>query len=83
MMSLKAWTEGPVMDDSELPIDPGDGLESLSPLDRAIWSEKMKGTSNLEISLKLFLYEVVVRRHLQTISRKLRHAPSTSVCGLP
>lgn len=72
--------EEPVMDDGRLPIDPqGTSVERLSPLERAIWSEKVKCASNLEVALKLYLYEDVVQRHLQTISRKLRNVPSTVV----
>jgi len=57
------------MGDAELPTDASDQVEGLSTLDCAIWSEKMKGASNLEISLKLFLSVDVVRRHLQMMSR--------------
>jgi hypothetical protein len=78
-MLTKDTPGGHVMDDGELSIDPSVDVENLSPLDRIIWSEKMKGTSHLEISLKLFLYEDVIRRHLQSISRRLRHVPSSNV----
>jgi len=44
----------------------------LSPLERAIWSEKMKGASHLEIALKMYLYEAAVRQRLKMISHKLR-----------
>jgi hypothetical protein len=47
----------------------------LSPLERAIWSEKMGGASNLEIALKMFLYEAEVRQRLKTISFKLLAVP--------
>ena len=49
----------------------------LSPLEQAIWSEKMKGASNLEIALKMFLYEAAVRQRLKMISHKLRAVPQT------
>ncbi len=68
------------MDGGRLPIDHQRcNVECLSPLERAIWSEKVKCASNLEVALKLYLYEDVVERHLQTISRKLRDVPSTVV----
>ncbi len=44
----------------------------LSPLEQAIWSERMKGASSLEIALKMFLYEAAVRQRLKMISHKLR-----------
>lgn len=47
----------------------------LSPLELAIWSEKMKGASNLEIALKTFLYEAEVRQRLKMISHKLLAVP--------
>ncbi len=66
------------MDGGRLPIDPQrNSVERLSPLERAIWSEKVRCASNLEIALKLYLYEDMVQRNLQTISRKLRDVPST------
>ena len=46
--------------------------KSLSRLEQAIWSEKMKGASNLEIALKMFLYEAAIRQRLKMISHKLR-----------
>ena len=68
------------MDGGRLPIDPQrTNVERLSPLERAIWSEKVKCASNLEVALKLYLYEDVVQRHLQTIVRKLCGVPSTVV----
>jgi DNA-binding CsgD family transcriptional regulator len=51
--------------------------ECLSPLERAIWSEKMEGASTLEIALKMLLYEDAVRQRLKMISRKLHAVPRT------
>jgi hypothetical protein len=47
----------------------------LSPLEQAIWSAKMEGTSTLEIALKMFLYEAEVRRRLKRISYKILAVP--------
>jgi hypothetical protein len=41
----------------------------------------MKCGSNLEVALKLFLYEDVVERYLETIGRKLRDAPRVADAG--
>jgi hypothetical protein len=68
--------EEPVVDNGQLPIDPL-RVKRLSELERAIWSEKMKCGSNLEVALKLFLYEDVVERYLETIERKLGDDPAT------
>jgi hypothetical protein len=51
------------------------GSRHLSPLEQAIWSEKMEGASNLEIALKMFLYEAEVRQRLKMISCKLLAVP--------
>jgi DNA-binding NarL/FixJ family response regulator len=69
------------VDNGQPPIDPRLSVERLSALERAIWSEKMKCGSNLEVALKLFLYEDVVERHLETIVRKLREAPRAANPG--
>ena len=64
------WEEGdPSLDNAGVPIDPSNEVEILSPSGRAILSEKMKGASDLEISLRLLLDVSVVRRHQQGISR--------------
>jgi hypothetical protein len=68
--------EEPIVDNGQLPIDPL-RVTRLSELERAIWSEKMKCGSNLEVALKLFLYEDVVERYLETIERKLGDDPAT------
>lgn len=69
------------MDNGQLPIDSRFSVERLSALERAIWSEKMKCGSNLEVALKLFLYEDVVERYLETIVRKLREGPRVANPG--
>jgi hypothetical protein len=69
MAPLGTETGGPVMDGAGVPIAPGNGVEGNSALDRAIWSEKLKGASDLEISLRLLLDVGVVRRHLRGMSR--------------
>lgn len=51
--------------------------QCLSPLEQAIWSEKMKGASLLEIALKMFLYEAAVKQRLKMISHKLHALPQT------
>ena len=51
--------------------------QCLSPLERAIWSERMKGASNLEIAQKMFLYEAEVKQRLKMISHKFHAAPQT------
>jgi hypothetical protein len=56
------------MRDAAAPSDPSDKAKVLSPLDQAILSEKMKGASDLEISLRLHIDVAVVRRHLQRIA---------------
>ena len=56
------------MDDAGVAVDPSDEAEMFSPLDRAILLEKIKGASDLEISLRLHLDVGVVRRHLRRIS---------------
>ena len=53
------------------------GSQYLSPLEQAIWSEKMKGASCLEIALKMFLYEAAVKQRLKMISHKLHAVPQT------
>jgi DNA-binding NarL/FixJ family response regulator len=50
----------------------------LSPLEQAIWCEKMEGASNLEIALKMFLYEAEVKQRLKMISHKLLAVPQIS-----
>jgi hypothetical protein len=69
MAPLGAETGGPVIDGAGAPIDPGKEIKGGSGLDRAIWSEKLKGASDLEISLRLRLDVDVVRRRLRGISR--------------
>jgi DNA-binding CsgD family transcriptional regulator len=61
----------PAASDRRRPLDPGGDLACLSALERAIWSEKAKRASPLEVALRLFLDEDVVRRHLRTIALKL------------
>jgi hypothetical protein len=73
---MASWRGGTIVDNGQLPIDPL-RAERLSALERAIWSEKMKCGSNLEVALKLFLYEDVVERYLETIERKLGDDPAT------
>ena len=51
--------------------------QCLSPLEQAIWSEKMKGATYLEIALKMFLYEAAVKQRLKMISLKLHALPQT------
>ncbi len=53
------------------------GCKCLSPLERAIWSAKVEGASNLEIARKMFLYEATVKQRLKMISRKLHAVPQT------
>jgi DNA-binding NarL/FixJ family response regulator len=51
--------------------------QCLSRLEQAILSERMKGASNLEIALKMFLYEAEVKQRLKMISHKLHAVPQT------
>jgi DNA-binding NarL/FixJ family response regulator len=43
----------------------------LSCFEETLWSAKVAATSNLEVALKLFLEERIVKEHLSRISRKL------------
>ena len=51
--------------------------QCLSQLEQVIWSERMKVASNLEIALKMFLYEAEVKQRLKMISHKLHAMPKT------
>ena len=53
------------------------GSKGLSPLEQAIWSDRVGGASTLEIALKTFLSEATVRQRLKMISRKLHAVPET------
>ena len=66
------WQKEKTVNKNELPINKDSNIDALTPKEKEVLALVAKGASNQEIADKLFVRDVTVKTHLNSIFKKLK-----------